>query len=65
MSLIISRKPGERIVIASEISVRVSKIRGNSVVLEVDAPADIPVNREEVELKKQAQLVAAKSEVPA
>lgn len=65
MSLCVSRKTGERIVIAGEITVRVKKIRGGSVVLEVDAPADIPVNREEIELKKQAQTAAAKSQVPA
>lgn len=47
--LVLTRRPGESIVINHEIVVTVVKIQGNQVRLGINAPREIPVNREEIE----------------
>lgn len=51
--LILSRKPGERIVIDSDIVLEVVSIRGDKVILGIVAPREVPVDREEVRVSKQ------------
>jgi len=46
--LILSRKPGESIVIDGRIIVRIMRLEGEVVKLGIDAPTDIPVHRQEV-----------------
>ena len=46
--LVLSRKAGERIVIGPNIVVTVLEVRGNVVKLGCDAPASVPIHREEV-----------------
>jgi carbon storage regulator len=46
--LILSRKPGESIVIDGRILVKVVRLDGELVKLGIDAPADIAVHRQEV-----------------
>jgi carbon storage regulator len=46
--LILSRKPGESIVIDGRIVVRIMRLEGEVVKLGIDAPLDIPVHRQEV-----------------
>ena len=46
--LVLSRKPGERIVIGPNIELTVVDIRGNQVRLAVDAPRDVSIHRQEV-----------------
>lgn len=46
--LILTRKGGESIVIGGNITVVVIAVKGKQVRLGIDAPKDIPVNREEV-----------------
>lgn len=46
--LVLSRKAGERLTIGSEIVVTVLEIRGDSVRLGCQAPADLPIHRFEV-----------------
>ena len=46
--LVLSRKLGERIVINNEIILTVVKVDRNQVRLGIDAPADVPVYREEI-----------------
>ena len=47
--LVLSRKENERLIFPSlGISIEVSQIRGNKVRLGIDAPADVPVLREEL-----------------
>ena len=46
--LVLSRKPGEAIVIGGGIRLRVLEVRGNHVRLGVDAPPEIDVVREEL-----------------
>ncbi len=46
--LVLNRKKNESIVIANSILVTVIEIRGDKVRLGINAPAEIPVHREEV-----------------
>jgi carbon storage regulator len=46
--LVLSRKPGERIVIGPNIELTVVDIRGNKVRLAVEAPREVSVHRQEV-----------------
>ena len=46
--LVLSRKPGESIVINNDIQLTVVEIRGDKVRLGVVAPRDVPVHRQEV-----------------
>ena len=46
--LVLSRKPGQSIVIADEIVITVCKVEGGKIVLAISAPLDIPVLRGEL-----------------
>jgi carbon storage regulator len=46
--LVLTRKPQEKIVIDGRITVTVVKIRGNQIQLGIEAPKEIPVQREEL-----------------
>jgi carbon storage regulator len=46
--LVLTRKPGEKIVIDGGIVVTVLEVRGNKVRLGIDAPEDVSVHRGEV-----------------
>jgi carbon storage regulator len=51
--LVLSRKPGERIVIGPNVEVTVVDISGNKVRLAIDAPRDVSIHREEIYLRVQ------------
>ena len=46
--LILSRKPGESIVIDGRIFVKIMRLEGEVVKVGIDAPIEIPVHRQEV-----------------
>lgn len=46
--LILTRRPGEDILIGEEVVVRVIAVNGTSVKIGVEAPKDVPVDRREV-----------------
>jgi len=46
--LILSRKIGESIVIDGRIHVKVVRVEGDVVKVGIDAPADVPVHRQEI-----------------
>ena len=46
--LIITRRPGEKIMVGDDIVVHVMEIVGNSVRVGIEAPRSIPVYREEI-----------------
>lgn len=61
--LVLSRKVGERIVIADNITIVVHKVAGNRVSLGVEAPRDVRVVRGE--LRKLVQAIAISPAVSA
>lgn len=46
--LVLSRRPGERILIGSEISITILRAAGGSVRVGIEAPDDIPILRDEL-----------------
>lgn len=46
--MILTRKPGESLIIGDNIEVKVLEIRGYQVRIGVTAPKEIPVHREEI-----------------
>lgn len=66
--LIITRKPGEKIMLGDDVVVHVMEIVGNSVRVGIQAPRSIPVYREEiwnaVRDENQAAASAAPAELP-
>jgi carbon storage regulator len=50
--LVLTRKPGEDVVINNEITVRIIAIDGGKVRLGITAPRDVPVDRGEVHKRK-------------
>lgn len=52
MALILSRRPGEVICIGHDIRVEVLGVKGHYVRLGISAPKSVPVDREEVMLRK-------------
>jgi len=60
--LILTRRPNERLMIGDEITVTVIGIKGNQVRLGVEAPAEMPVHREEIykriQLEKQNEHIS-------
>ena len=46
--LILTRKPGERLIIGDDIAVTILSVKGNQVRVGVQAPASIAVHREEI-----------------
>jgi carbon storage regulator len=46
--LILSRKPGESIVIDGRIHIKIVRVEGDVVKVGIEAPADVPVHRQEV-----------------
>jgi carbon storage regulator len=66
--LILSRKPGESIVIDGRIIVKIVRLEGDIVKLGIEAPAEIPVHRQEVyaEIQKNNQeaMTNTKASIP-
>jgi carbon storage regulator len=53
--LVLSRKPGESIVIGSNVTVTIVDIRGERVRLAFDAPREVAIHREEIYRRIQAE----------
>jgi carbon storage regulator len=64
--LILSRKPGESIVIDGRITVKVVRVDGDVVKIGIEAPASVPVHRQEVyeEIQRNNQQAAVKPGLP-
>lgn len=66
--LIITRKPGERVLIGDDVKIEVMEISGNSVRLGIAAPSSVPVYREElweaVRKENEAAAKAAPTDLP-
>lgn len=46
--LVLSRKPGDKIIIAGNIEITVVAVKGDQVRIGIEAPKDVPVHRKEV-----------------
>jgi carbon storage regulator len=57
--LILTRRPGERVVIGDEILVTVMAVSGHTVRLGIEAPAGVPIYREEIWLAVKEENRAA------
>lgn len=55
--LVLSRKKHEVIVVGGDIKIYVVEIRGDKVRLGIEAPGDVPVDREEVAKRKAEEQV--------
>jgi carbon storage regulator len=62
--LIITRRPGERIMLGDDISVQVMEIVGNQVRIGIQAPKSVPVYREEIWEAVRAENQAAAADAP-
>lgn len=58
MSLILTHRIGETIVIGKDIRVTVTMIDGRKVHLAIDAPREFPVDRQEIRERKIAEVEA-------
>lgn len=57
--LVLSRRPGESIVIGGEVVVTIVEVRGGQVRIGIDAPRSVEVHREEVYRQVVAENIAA------
>lgn len=55
--LVLSRKRGEQVTIGSNIHITVVQISGDRVKLAFDAPPEVPIHREELRRKLEAEQV--------
>lgn len=64
--LILSRKIGESIVIDGRIHVKIVRVEGEVVKVGIEAPADVPVHREEVyrEIQRSNQQALTRQNAP-
>ena len=64
--LILSRKPGESIVIDGKIHVKVVRVEGEVVKIGIDAPVTVPVHRKEVydEIQRSNQQAITRQSTP-
>lgn len=60
MALILTRRDGERIMIGDSITITVVRSIAGRVGLAIDAPADVPVDREEVRESKRKNAPSAR-----
>jgi carbon storage regulator len=57
--LVLTRKPGQSIIIGEDIVVTILEVRGDQVRLGIQAPRELPVHREEVYASIKAENMAA------
>lgn len=62
--LVLTRSVGERLIIGDgEITLTILDVRGNQVRIGIDAPKSVPVHREEIFLRIQAEISAKKEQL--
>lgn len=53
--LVLSRKPGEKVLIGDQISVTIVRISGGGVRIGIEAPMELPIVREELKQKMEQE----------
>lgn len=59
--LILTRRPGERIMIGKDVTVMVIGVNGNQVRIGVEAPREVRIDREEVATRIEREKADAKA----
>lgn len=54
--LVLSREPGQRIMIGEDVVIEVVSVRGDRVRLAIDAPREVIVDREEVHRRRKREV---------
>lgn len=54
--LVLSRRPGERILIGDQICITILRTAGGSVRVGIEAPTDVPILRDELQASDEAVL---------
>jgi carbon storage regulator len=62
--LILTRRPSETICIGDEVRITVLRIEGNQVRIGIEAPKSVPVHREEIYDKIQAEAAGSGPDSP-
>ena len=66
--LVLTRKPGESIIIDGRIIVKIVRLDGDAVRIGIEAPADVPIHRqeiyEEIQQSNQEALTRTRTAVP-
>lgn len=62
--LILTRRPGERVVIGDDVTVMVMEVTGQTVRLGIAAPKELPIYREEIWLAIHAEQAVASDALP-
>lgn len=63
--LILTRRPGESIIINDNITITMLEMRGNQARIGIDAPKEVAVHREEIYLKIQQEQQEGNSDAAA
>jgi len=58
--LVLTRKPGEALMLSDEMKITVLEVKGKQVRLGIEAPSDVPVHREEIYQRIEAERAEAK-----
>jgi carbon storage regulator len=64
--LIITRRPGEKIILGDDITITVMEVSGQTVRVGIDAPKALPIYREEIwaAVKQENEAAATAGEIP-
>ena len=62
--LVLTRKPGEALMLADEVKITVLEVKGKQVRLGIEAPADVAVHREEIYRRIEAERAAEAEGTP-
>ncbi len=63
--LVLTRKAGEQVIIQGNIRITVVSVGPGRVKIGIDAPADVKIDREEIHVRKQDEVVPAAVVAPA
>ena len=62
--LVLTRKPGEALMLSDKVKVTVLEVKGKQVRLGIDAPPEVPVHREEIYERIEAERSDEKNKTP-
>ena len=63
--LVLTRKPGEQVIINGNIRITVVSVGPGRVKIGIDAPADVKIDREEIHTRKQDEILPTPAMTPA